>query len=234
MPANTLIAIKRSQSTAAPVALANGELAYSFSSDKLFIGQTANSSVATTVEYIGGKLAMDKIANLESIVISGSSIHADVTVSSTMTLSSATNNSVLIAKTGGLVDFVTGTSGKVMQIAANGTPTFDDLNGGTYQIMSYTDAEEVFGLYTKESENQLVEYNKMIIALRTKVTFLENQIKEQNKIPVPRMIVEQIMELEMKNRKLQDDLKFYSPHIPENVKAKRNKQKAPTRKGGLR
>ena len=87
MPANTLIAIKRSQSTAAPVALANGELAYSFSSDKLFIGQTANSSVATTVEYIGGKLAMDKIANLESIVISGSSIHADVNVSSTMTLS---------------------------------------------------------------------------------------------------------------------------------------------------
>ena len=132
MPANTLIAIKRSQSTAAPVALANGELAYSFSSDKLFIGQTANSSVATTVEYIGGKLAMDKIANLESIVISGSSIHADVTISSTMTLSSATNNSVLFAKTGGLVDFVTGTSGKVMQIAANGTPTFDDLNGGTY------------------------------------------------------------------------------------------------------
>jgi len=132
MSANTLLTIKRSQSTAAPVALANGELAYSFSSDKLFIGQTANSSVATTVEYIGGKLAMDKIANLESIVISGSSIHADVTVSSTMTLSSATNNSVLIAKTGGLVDFVTGTSGKVMQIAANGTPTFDDLNGGTY------------------------------------------------------------------------------------------------------
>ena len=132
MSANTLLTIKRSQSTAAPVALANGELAYSFSSDKLFIGQTANSSVATTVEYIGGKLAMDKIANLESIVISGSSIHADVTISSTMTLSSATNNSVLIAKTGGLVDFVTGTSGKVMQIAANGTPTFDDLNGGTY------------------------------------------------------------------------------------------------------
>ena len=132
MPANTLIAIKRSQSTAAPVALANGELAYSFSSDKLFIGQTANSSVATTVEYIGGKLAMDKIANLESIVISGSSIHADVTVSDTMTLSTATNNSILFAKTGGVVDFVTGTSGKVMQIAANGTPTFDDLNGGTY------------------------------------------------------------------------------------------------------
>jgi hypothetical protein len=100
--------------------------------------------------------------------------------------------------------------------------------------MSYTDAEEVFGLYTKESENQIVEYNKMIIALRTKITFLEKQIEEQNKIPVPRTVINQIIELEQKNRKLQDDLNFYSPHIPENVKAKRNKQKAPTRKGGLR
>ena len=98
----------------------------------------------------------------------------------------------------------------------------------------FKDAEEVFGLYTQQSENQFVEYNKMIIALRTKVTFLEKQIAENEKIPVPRTIINQILELEMKNRKLQDDLKFYSPHIPENVKAKRNKQKAPTRKGGLR
>jgi L-alanine-DL-glutamate epimerase-like enolase superfamily enzyme len=133
MPANTLIAIKRSQSTATPVSLANGELAYSFSSDKLFIGQTANSSVATSVEYIGGKLAMDKIANLESVAFGGGvTTHANVTISDTMTLSSATNNAVLFAKTGGIVDFVTGTTGKLLQIAANGTPTFDDLNGGTY------------------------------------------------------------------------------------------------------
>jgi hypothetical protein len=134
MSANTIIAIKRSQLTATPASLANGELAYSFSSDKLYIGQTSNSSVATSVEYIGGKLSMDKIANLESIVIGGigTTTHANVTITDTMTLSSATNNSVLFAKAGGLIDFVTGTSGKIMQIAANGTPTFDDLNGGTY------------------------------------------------------------------------------------------------------
>jgi len=126
MSANTLIAIKRSQSTATPTSLANGELAYSFSSDKLFIGQTANSSVATTVEYIGGKLAMDKIANLESVLYNGG------ITSSTLTLSNATENAVLFAKTGGVVDFVTGTSGKLLQVAANGTPTFDDLNGGTF------------------------------------------------------------------------------------------------------
>ena len=132
MAANTIIQIKRSQSTDTPLALANGELAYSFSSDKLFIGQTANSSVAPTVEYIGGKLVVDKLANLESIVLSGSRTYTNFTVANTLTLSSATINSVLMAKAGGVVDYITGASGKVLQIAANGTPTFDDLNGGTF------------------------------------------------------------------------------------------------------
>ncbi len=132
MPANTIIQIKRSQSTDTPLALANGELAYSFSSDKLFIGQTANSSVAPTVEYIGGKLVVDKLANLESIVLSGSRTYTNFTVANTLTLSSATINSVLMAKAGGVVDYITGASGKVLQIAANGTPTFGDLNGGTF------------------------------------------------------------------------------------------------------
>jgi hypothetical protein len=132
--ANTIIQIKRSQSSATPPSLANGELAYSYSSNKLYIGQTANSSVATTVEYIGGKLIVDKVANLESIVISGSASRSfsNVIISDTLTLSSATENSVLFAKTGGIVDFITGDSGKILQIAANGTPTFDDLNGGTF------------------------------------------------------------------------------------------------------
>ena len=132
MSANTILQIKRSQTTDTPPSLANGELAYSFSSDKLFIGQTANSSVSTTVEYIGGKLAMDKIANLESIVLGGSGSYTNFTVSNTLTLGTATENSVLFAKTGGIVDYITGSSGQIMQVAANGTPTFGDLNGGTF------------------------------------------------------------------------------------------------------
>lgn len=127
MTTNTIIQTKRSQNTNTPPSLANGELAYSFSSNKLFIGQTSNSSVAPTVEYIGGKLIVDKVANLESIVGgSGSGIFTD------LTLTGATNNSVLIAKTDGVIDYVTGASGKLLQIAANGTPAFDDLNGGDY------------------------------------------------------------------------------------------------------
>lgn len=126
------IQIKRSQTQDTPSSLANGELAYSYSSNKLFIGQTDANSSPVTIEYIGGKLLVDKVANLESVVFSGTDTNENVTVTNRLTLSSATNNSVLFAKTGGIVDFITGSSGKVLQIAANGTPTFDDMDGGTF------------------------------------------------------------------------------------------------------
>ena len=57
--ANTIIAIKRSQTTAQPPSLSNGELAYSYLSNKLFVGQTDDANSAVTVEYIGGKLLSD-------------------------------------------------------------------------------------------------------------------------------------------------------------------------------
>lgn len=128
---NTIIQIKRSQNTAKPTTLANGELAYAFSSNKLFIGQTNTATDSVTVEYIGGKLLVDKVANLESIIFGGS---ADLTVGA-LTFGSdpvGTNNAVMFTKADGVVEFVTGTSGQLLQIAANGTPVFDELNGGTY------------------------------------------------------------------------------------------------------
>jgi len=132
--ATTVLQIKRSQTTAEPTTLANGELAYSYSSNKLFIGQTDANSSPVTVEYIGGKLLVDKVANLESVVanLGGSQNSANLTVTEQLKLSYATNNSVLFAKADGIVDFITGDNGKILQIAANGTPTFDDLNGGNF------------------------------------------------------------------------------------------------------
>ena len=54
------IQIKRSASTATPTSLSAGELAYSDSSDKLFIGQPSNN----TVVPIGGKYYTDLVDNL--------------------------------------------------------------------------------------------------------------------------------------------------------------------------
>ena len=135
MTSEVIISIKTSQDTDQPTSLANGEIAYSYSSDKLFIGQTETSGSATTVEYIGGKLIVDKVANLESILAGsgaeGISI-SDLDIPNKLTLSYADENHVLMTKADGVIDFVSGTTGKVLQIAANGTPTFDDINGGDY------------------------------------------------------------------------------------------------------
>lgn len=135
MASNVIIQIKRSQTTSAPVTLANGELAYSFSSNKLFIGQTDTSNSAVSVEYIGGKLLVDKVANLESVLLqSGVGVisAANLIASDTLTLTNYTENGVLIVKADGHTEAIAGTNGKIFQVAANGTPYFDDLNGGSY------------------------------------------------------------------------------------------------------
>ena len=131
MPTN-IISIKTSQSNNAPASLANGELAYSYSSNKLFIGQTDSSGAAVTVEYIGGKLLVDKVANLESIVAGSSRTYLNFAISGNLTLSSISSDSTLITTTGGRVVGVSGSDGEVFQVAANGTPYFDVLNGGTF------------------------------------------------------------------------------------------------------
>jgi hypothetical protein len=130
--ANTVIQIKRGQSAAAPSSLANGEIAYSFSSNKMFIGQTTTAGSPVTVEYIGGKLVVDKVANLESVLFGGDPSVSNLVITNTLTLSGYTTNGVLITKAGGKTEAITGAVGKVMQIASNNTPVFDDMDGGTY------------------------------------------------------------------------------------------------------
>ena len=47
-------------------------------------------------------------------------------------LSSVTNNGVLVGKSSSALNYISGTSGEVFQVASNGTPTFSDVDGGTY------------------------------------------------------------------------------------------------------
>lgn len=62
----TIIQIRRSQVRDEPKYLANGELAYSFTSNKLWIGMTETAQSEPIPELIGGKFLIDKVNNLES------------------------------------------------------------------------------------------------------------------------------------------------------------------------
>jgi len=134
-----VLAIKKSQISDSPSALANGEIAYSYSSDKMFIGQTDSSDSVVSVEYIGGKLLVDKVANLESQLhgdsTSFNSITATVRASvEELVLTDFTTNGLMYTDSTGKVVQAVGTSGKVMQASGDGSPIFGDLNGGTYSV----------------------------------------------------------------------------------------------------
>lgn len=137
---SVILAIKRSQTANTPSSLANGEMAYSFSSDKLFIGQTNTAGSAVTLEYIGGKLLVDKVANIESVLFAddgNSQLMPTLNVSDTATinkivLNNFIENGMLYTNSSGEIVSVGGSEGSVMQVGANGAPVFADLNGGVF------------------------------------------------------------------------------------------------------
>jgi hypothetical protein len=62
----TIIQIRRSQVRDEPKYLANGELAYSFTSDKLWIGKTETAQSEPIPIEIGGRYLVEKVNNLEA------------------------------------------------------------------------------------------------------------------------------------------------------------------------
>lgn len=73
----TIIQIKRSQSTEIPTGLANGELAYSYTGNKLFIGQTDTSGSSVTNEVIGGGYYVNVLDHAHGTLVANSALIAD-------------------------------------------------------------------------------------------------------------------------------------------------------------
>lgn len=73
----TIIQIKRSQSTNVPTGLANGEFAYSFSNDKLFIGQTDTATSAVTNDIVGGRYFTNMLDHAHGTLTGNSAIVVD-------------------------------------------------------------------------------------------------------------------------------------------------------------
>lgn len=77
---STDIRIKKSGSTLVPSTLRSGELAYSWSSDKLFIGtgtETGSPPAAPNIETIGGKLYVDMLDHTAGTLTASSAVVVD-------------------------------------------------------------------------------------------------------------------------------------------------------------
>jgi hypothetical protein len=99
-------------------------------------------------------------------------------------------------------------------------------------MSDYSD-HEILTTYAEQTEKQIIDLNRMIVALRTRISMLEKELDEKNRIPVPRTVIDQIVEMERKIRKLDDDLKYYKKFVPTQVIINRENKDKPTRKGGL-
>lgn len=98
----------------------------------------------------------------------------------------------------------------------------------------YAKEQEVKSVYEQQREKQIQDLNKIIIAFRTRVAILEKQLEEKEKMPIPQTIVAQIAGLELKNRKLVEELDYYKTYVPVQVIINRENNKKPTRRGGLK
>jgi hypothetical protein len=96
-------------------------------------------------------------------------------------------------------------------------------------------------IYSQQTEKEITLLNKTIIALRTKVGVLEEELKREREsreqIPLPKSIIKQILELEKKVKDLDEEVSFLQKYVPEEVLINRKSKNVnlPSRKGsGLR
>jgi len=112
-----------------------GNVNLSTSDGQLLVG---NNSVITG-SVVGGSVSIAGNTSLANLDVSGTATITNLVLTSVLDVayggtgrSSLVENGVAIGANSSVMSFVTGTSGQVMQIAANGTPTFDKLDGGNF------------------------------------------------------------------------------------------------------
>jgi acetyltransferase-like isoleucine patch superfamily enzyme len=119
------------------------------SSNTIVVG-SVNLSTANGTLFVGPSAVLTGTVAGDSTTISGNTYLTNLTVSGNTSItnlvltnvldiayggtgrSSLVQNGVMIGANSSVMGFVTGTTGQVMQIAANGTPTFDKLDGGSF------------------------------------------------------------------------------------------------------
>lgn len=112
-----------------------GNVNISTTDGQLLVGNNA----VITGSVIDGSVSIAGNTQLGNLNVSGTATITNLVLTSVLDVayggtgrSSLVENGVAIGANSSVMGFVTGTSGQVMQIAANGTPTFDKLDGGNF------------------------------------------------------------------------------------------------------
>jgi hypothetical protein len=100
--------------------------------------------------------------------------------------------------------------------------------------------EEIVGIYGQ----QISDLSKTVVALKSKVKYLEDELAERERVPVPRSVVLQMMKYEQQKRnmiaefkkreqKLLDDIEYYKRYVQESVIINKENKEKPVRDSGV-
>jgi len=80
---------------------------------------------------------------------------------------------------------------------------------------------------------QIEDLNRSLVEMRKENAILRASIEEYEKMPMPRTVLQQFIEMESKIRKLESDLDYYKNHVAPKVIINRESKNKSTRRGGI-
>jgi len=83
------------------------------------------------------------------------------------------------------------------------------------------------------SEILVLELTKTVAKLKEENRNLKQELEAHKKLPVPKTVVKQFLEMQAIIEKLQSDLKYYKKHVPVQIIINKENKEKPTRKGGI-
>lgn len=97
--------------------------------------------------------------------------------------------------------------------------------------MSFYDDTHVETITSREK--QILELSKTIVELRGRVKDLEQELEVRDKIPIPKTVIRQILEMEAVIKRLAGDVEYYKKYVPVEKIINRENKRKPTRRGGI-
>lgn len=92
--------------------------------------------------------------------------------------------------------------------------------------MSYYNDEDA-------QDNLVVELSKAVSKLKAENKDLKKELEARDKVPIPKSVIQQIVQLQAIIQKLESDIKYYKKHVPVQVIINKEQKEKPTRRGGI-
>jgi predicted RNase H-like nuclease (RuvC/YqgF family) len=84
-----------------------------------------------------------------------------------------------------------------------------------------------------DSHALVVELTKTVARLKEENRALKQELEARNKLPIPKSVVKQFLELQGIIQKYESDLDYYKKHVAKEIIINRINREKPTRRGGI-